>query len=68
MQYAYAGNQGNFLNPVDVTGQQAAGLVQSKCVADSSVKRVGGGDAQDTMLQGVTVLSGDRSSTGHQGK
>jgi len=71
VQYAYAGNQTNFLNQVDVAGQQAVSMVQSKCAAqsvgESSVKRVGGGDAQDTMLQGVTVLSGEIQSVGHQG-
>lgn len=78
MQYAYAGHPGGFLGPVmsvssaaDVAAQQPGGLVQSKCVVqpggESSIKRVGGGDAQDTMTRGVPVLPAEITASGHQG-
>lgn len=67
MQYPYAANQSSFLGPVmsaDVASQQSSGFVQSKPVGDSSVKRVGGGDAQDALRRGVSEMT----VGAHQGK
>lgn len=67
MQYTYANNQPGFMSAAsDVTGQQSKCVPQS--VGDTAVKRAGGGDAQDTMMQAtchstVPVLSADA----HQG-